>query len=52
MILASFLFFTGLVAVLTFFLTRKDDHSTSKGYFLGGRSLTWPLIAGSLLLTR
>lgn len=51
MILVSFLFFTGLVAVITFFLTRKDDHSTSKGYFLAGRSLTWPLIAGSLLLT-
>ncbi len=51
MIIASFLFFTGLVAVLTYSLTRKDDHSTSKGYFLGGRSLTWPLIAGSLLLT-
>jgi solute:Na+ symporter, SSS family len=51
MILASFLFFTGLVAVLTYFLTRKDDHATSKGYFLAGRSLTWPLIAGSLLLT-
>ncbi len=51
MIIASFLFFTGLVAVLTYWLTRKDDHATSKGYFLGGRSLTWPLIAGSLLLT-
>ncbi len=51
MILASFLFFTGLVAAITFWLTRKDDHATSKGYFLAGRSLTWPLIAGSLLLT-
>lgn len=51
MIIASFLFFTGLVAVITYFLTQKDDHATSKGYFLGGRSLTFPLIAGSLLLT-
>ncbi len=51
MIIASFLFFTGLVAALTFWFTKSDDHSTSKGYFLGGRSLTWPLIAGSLLLT-
>ncbi|MDH3747314.1 MAG: solute:sodium symporter family transporter [Gammaproteobacteria bacterium] len=51
MIIASFLIFTGLVAVLTVWLTRNDDHTTSKGYFLGGRSLTWPLIAGSLLLT-
>ncbi len=51
MILGTFLFFTGLVAVVTFFMTRKDDHSSSGGYFLAGRSLTFPLIAGSLLLT-
>lgn len=51
MILVSFLFFTGLVAAITWWLTRKDDHETSEGYFLAGRSLTWPLIAGSLLLT-
>jgi SSS family solute:Na+ symporter len=51
MVIASFLFFTALVATVTFFLTRKDDHATSQGYFLAGRSLTWPLIAGSLLLT-
>ena len=51
MIIASFLFFTALVAAVTYWLTRKDDHATSKGYFLAGRSLTWPLIAGSLLLT-
>ena len=51
MILISFLFFTALVAVLTYWLTRKDDHATSDGFFLGGRSLTWPLVAGSLLLT-
>jgi len=51
MILISFLFFTALVAVLTFFLTRKDERSSNDGYFLGGRSLTFPLIAGSLLLT-
>ena len=51
MILVSFLFFTGLVAAITWWLTRKDDHATSEGYFLAGRSLTWPLIAGSLLLT-
>ena len=51
MTLASFLFFTLLVAALTYWLTRKDDHATTKGFFLGGRSLSWPLIAGSLLLT-
>jgi SSS family solute:Na+ symporter len=51
MIILSFLFFTLLVAALTFWITRKDDHKTSQGFFLGGRSLGWPLIAGSLLLT-
>ena len=49
--LASFLFFTGLVALGTWWLTRNDVHSTSAGYFLGGRSLTGGFIAGSLLLT-
>ena len=47
----SFLFFTGLVAFITWRMTRKDEHSTSDGFFLGGRSLTFPFIAGSLLLT-
>ncbi|MEM6689986.1 MAG: solute:sodium symporter family transporter, partial [Planctomycetota bacterium] len=47
----SFLFFTGLVAFLTWRLTKNDDHDSSSGYFLAGRSLTFPLIAGSLLLT-
>ncbi len=47
----SFLFFTGLVGFLTWLLTRRDDHRSKDGYFLGGRSLTFPLIAGSLLLT-
>ncbi|QDU10281.1 solute:sodium symporter family transporter [Gimesia aquarii] len=49
--LVSFLFFTGLVAVLTWWTTRRDDHDSSSGYFLAGRTLTFPLIAGSLLLT-
>lgn len=47
----SFIFFTLLVGVLTWFITRGDDHSSTSGYFLAGRSLTFPLIAGSLLLT-
>ncbi len=47
----SFLFFTGLVALLTWRLTRNDDHASTGGYFLAGRTLTFPLIAGSLLLT-
>ncbi len=51
MTLFLFLFFTALVGVLTWRLTRKDDHGTSTGYFLAGRTLTGGYIAGSLLLT-
>lgn len=47
----SFIFFTGLVAFLTWRLTRGDRHDTSAGYFLGGRALTGGYIAGSLMLT-
>jgi len=49
--LISFLFFTGLVAVATLLLTRGDDHRSSEGYFLAGRTLTGGYIAGSLMLT-
>lgn len=49
--ITSFVFFTGLVAFLTWRFTKNDDHSSTGGYFLAGRSLTFPLIAGSLLLT-
>jgi SSS family solute:Na+ symporter len=51
MVLASFVLFTGLIAVVTYVLTREDDHASSEGYFLAGRRLTGPVIAGSLLLT-
>tara|TARA_Y100001933_G_scaffold265062_1_gene334857 strand:- start:32195 stop:33205 length:1011 start_codon:yes stop_codon:yes gene_type:complete len=51
MVIISFVFFTALVGILTWLLTHKDDHSTSAGYFLGGRSLGGIVIAGSLLLT-
>ncbi|MFT5527203.1 MAG: SSS family solute:Na+ symporter [Pirellulaceae bacterium] len=47
----TFLFFTGLVAFLSWYLTRNDDHESATGYFLAGRSLTWVVIGGSLLLT-
>lgn len=47
----SFLFFTGLVAVITWFAVRRENRSDSTGYFLAGRNLTFPFIAGSLLLT-
>lgn len=49
--LGSFVFFTSLVGVITYVLTRRDDHGSSKGYFLAGRTLTGGFIAGSLLLT-
>jgi SSS family solute:Na+ symporter len=49
--LITFLFFTGLVGLITWFMTRKDDHGTSAGYFLAGRTLTAGFIAGSLMLT-
>jgi solute:Na+ symporter, SSS family len=49
--LGSFVFFTALVGVLTWILTRRDRHDTNDAYFLAGRSLTGGYIAGSLLLT-
>lgn len=47
----SFIFFTALVAVVAWWRTHNDDQETSTGYFLAGRSLSWFVIAGSLLLT-
>ncbi len=47
----TFVFFTGLVGFITWRMTRKDDHGTTDGYFLAGRSLTGGFIAGSLMLT-
>lgn len=47
----SFVGFTLLVAVISYYATRNTDESSSDGYFLGGRSLTAGVIAGSLLLT-
>ncbi len=50
--LGSFVFFTGLVAFLTWRMTRHHGVSdSSDGYFLAGRGLTGPFIAGSLMLT-
>lgn len=49
--LASFFGFTGLVAVFTWLLSRRHELKSEDGYFLAGRSLTFPFIAGSLLLT-
>ena len=49
--LLSFLFFTALVAGITWWKSRGKDTSSNSGFFLAGRSLTFPFIAASLLLT-
>ena len=49
--LISFVGFTVLVAVISYFKTKNDNQSTSEGYFLAGRGLPGFVIAGSLLLT-
>ncbi len=51
MTVVSFLGFTLFAAFLTFLITRRDEKRSADGFFLGGRSLTFPVIAGSLLLT-
>lgn len=49
--LGSFIFFTALVGLLSWYITRKDNLSTNTGYFLAGRSLSGVVICGSLILT-
>ncbi|MEM9075462.1 MAG: solute:sodium symporter family transporter [Bacteroidota bacterium] len=47
----SFLGFTLLVAIISWFATKSTNEKSAKGYYLGGRSLGAITIAGSLLLT-
>ncbi len=47
----TFLGFTTFVAIVAYLATRNTNEESSDGYFLGGRSLTAGVIAGSLLLT-
>ncbi|MEO0334646.1 MAG: solute:sodium symporter family transporter, partial [Bacteroidota bacterium] len=49
--LLSFLGFTAFVAFYSWYRLRKESLSSRDGYFLGGRSLTGVVIAGSMLLT-
>ncbi len=49
--IVSFLGFTLLVAAISYWATLGTNENESDGYFLGGRSLTAGVIAGSLLLT-
>ncbi|NHF58083.1 solute:sodium symporter family transporter [Flavobacteriaceae bacterium TP-CH-4] len=51
MAIITFLLFTGFVAFYATWKLRRDKLNTRDGYFLGGRSLTGIIIAGSLLLT-
>ncbi len=47
----SFLAFTAFVALYVWNKLRKEKLDTGDGFFLGGRSLTGVVIAGSMLLT-
>ncbi|ADO46296.1 solute:sodium symporter family transporter [[Enterobacter] lignolyticus] len=49
--IVSFIAFTLLVAVITWWKVRKQDTASQQGYFLAGRSLKAPVIAASLMLT-
>ncbi len=50
-ILLSFLGFTAFVAFFSWYKLRRESLSSRDGFFLGGRSLTGFVIAGSMLLT-
>lgn len=50
-IVITFILFTALVAVIAAVKTREENLDTQDRYFLAGRSLTGPVIAGSLMLT-
>ncbi len=47
----TFLLFTAMVAIISYYKTKDEDLGHSTGYFLAGRSLSWIVIAGSLFLT-
>ncbi|MCW3120274.1 MAG: sodium solute transporter superfamily [Chitinophagaceae bacterium] len=47
----SFLIFTGLVAVISWYKTRKEKLNTSSGLFLANRNLGFMLTGGALFFT-
>lgn len=47
----GFFGFTLFVVLYTTYKLRRDSFNTAKGYFLAGKSLTGPIIAGSMILT-
>ena len=47
-----FLFTAGVAVATTIFVKRmKRSSNATEEYFTGGRSLSWPIVAGSLMLT-
>ncbi|MEC8615987.1 MAG: solute:sodium symporter family transporter, partial [Bacteroidota bacterium] len=51
LIFITFILYTIFVALYSWWKLRKDNLKSQDGYFLGGRSLTGVVIAGSMLLT-
>ena len=51
--IATFIFATGAVAIVTYLIVSrmKKSKNATEEYFTGGRALSWPIVAGSLLLT-
>lgn len=49
--ITTFVGFTILVAIISYFKTKGEDETSSDGYFLGGRSLSGLVIMGSLMMT-
>lgn len=47
----AFLICTALVALVSWWYTRRTDNSDARSFFLADRRLSWSLVAGSLLLT-
>lgn len=51
LIAAEFLAFTVMVALISWWKTRKDNLGTQDGYYLAGHNLVGMVIAGSLLMS-
>ena len=51
LIFITFILYTIFVALYSWWKLRKDNLKSQDGYFLGGKSLTGVVIAGSMLLT-
>ncbi len=51
LVFGSFIFWTALVALISWWGTRRANNNDARTYFLADRRLPWIQIAGSLLLT-